>query len=130
MFAALGLLLIVGLVSATVLFTYNQTASILVPFDLYLDGSKTEINSTIAWGTLYPAYTYNKTMTVVNTGNTTINVSCQVSGLTPGWLQTWTANNTLATIGQNVSGLLFLTTPSNATAQDYSWLLTVTATSQ
>lgn len=54
-------------------------------------------------------------VTVVNTGNQNLTVTITTTGLPPGWILNWQANNTLLEPDYAVEGWLNLTIPTTAT---------------
>jgi len=87
----------------------------------YLDGRPWSNGTLIQWGDVDPGLTYAKNLTVVNTGNTQLNVELYVSGLEPGWSLTWAATGTDLDPGEAAIGDLILEVPSNAINGTYNW---------
>jgi len=88
----------------------------------FLDGLPWSNGTLIQWGDVEPGWAYSKNLTVVNTGNTQLNVGLYVSGLEPGWSLTWAANGTLLDPGEAAIGNMILDVPSNGTAATYNWI--------
>lgn len=103
----------------------NATVEIVGNIDVYVEG---ELNpSSLNWGTFTPdTYDYMN-LTVVNKANGPVTVYILVSGLSSGWTQTWTANDTLLQPLGIAQGDLTLTVPADASAGSYNWDLYVCA---
>ena len=110
---------------------FPQTANVPANSSLitYLDGNVWPNGTTIDWGTVNPGMTYIKNFTVYNNGNVNMTVALALSGGPPvGWVETWSANNTLLTPKTSAIGTLSLQVPGDAVGTAYSWTSWVTVT--
>jgi hypothetical protein len=110
---------------------YPQTATVPANSTLiaYLDGNVWPNETTIEWGTVNPGATYTKNFTVYNNGNVNMTVALELSSDQPvGWIETWTANNTLLTPKTSAIGTLSLQVPLDAVGTSYAWTSWVTVT--
>jgi len=122
-FKVLGLLIAVALISAggallTKTYYHPHEGTIAnVSLAEYYDGQPYANSTTVSWGSsLIAGQTYNKTYRVHNTGTVTFQVTMTVKNLPQNWTLTWAGNNTILDAGEDVTGMLQLTIPTNATA--------------
>jgi len=88
---------------------------------VYLDSVLWANTTAIAWGSVNPGQNYAKNLTVVNTGNTGVTVILKVQGLPGGWTLNWLANQTAINPGEDATGTLSLSVPTEALARSYNW---------
>lgn len=122
-YKVLGLLIALLLISVTgALLTktyYHPHEGTIAQVSLaeYYDGTPYANGTTVSWGSsLLAGQTYNKTYRVHNTGTVTCQVVMTVKNLPQNWNLTWAGNNTILDAGEDVTGMLQLTIPTNATA--------------
>lgn len=123
--------LLIGYVAATVTTTYiiPQTATIpSLTMNIYIDGALKTNGTTIDWGMTNLGTTYYVNLTVQNKGTVSATVYMYVVNLPSGWVQTWTANNTLLMPLQSAKGDLELTPSSTAINGTYNWQTIICAT--
>ena len=114
----IGLLVLIVTVASLVVASvvvqhYIPSVGTIVSLTYYVEDEymPTEID----WGPCQPGYTYYfDNMTVVNTGNTPLNVTIIPYGLPVGWSFEWLGNMTLLDPAEKVEAELSLTIPNDA----------------
>jgi len=95
--------------------SHQTSAQILINNVAWTNGTAIE------WNNVTRGSTYQKNMTVINTGTTPIDVSAYTIGLENGWIQKWNTTQTIIQPNQSLSAPLTLTIPQNATAGEHTW---------
>jgi hypothetical protein len=94
---------------------YYPNIGTIGTFQVYINDTEYFDGGSVDWSVCQPGYMYWKNLTVVNIGNTALNVSVIPEELQSGWTLTWDGNNTELVPDAKVMGWLNLTIPLEAT---------------
>jgi len=103
----------------------NATVEENVSLAFYVENVTWLNNTDVAWGTVTPGSSYQKTFDVHNTGTATTQIIMYMSGLPSGWDLTYNRNGTTVAGGNWLNGTMTLSVSPTSSSASYYWTCTI-----